>query len=128
MTKSISKAWGVCEQLLRLGVMAVDRITVQPQFRSSLHYHKYQENWFTVLAGELTVEVFDSNRKLEQSHLLAPVVRPLWIPSQRWHRFVNLSDAVCVAVEWYVAVPGKTAGEQDIVRFDKGGKVRRRNT
>ena len=102
------RPWGKFEVLFDTPYCKVKEITVDPGQRLSYQYHiKREENW-TVVSGDLTVE-------LDSVILTLPVGHSIHILLGAKHRAINETDQPVSFIE---VQTGTYFGEDDIVRIE----------
>ena len=102
------RPWGKFEVLFDTPYCKVKEITVDPGQRLSYQYHiKREENW-TVVSGDLTVE-------LDSVILTLPVGHSIHIPLGAKHRAINETDQPVSFIE---VQTGTYFGEDDIIRIE----------
>jgi mannose-6-phosphate isomerase len=102
------RPWGSFYVLDEGDGFKVKRIVVVPQGRLSLQSHKHRSEHWTVVAGEATVTVGDSVRKLTRGLSVDVALGAR-------HRLENFGDEDVVIVEVQF---GDYLGEDDIVRYE----------
>jgi mannose-6-phosphate isomerase-like protein (cupin superfamily) len=103
-----TRPWGAFYTLDEGPDYKVKRIVVSPQGRLSLQSHKHRSEHWTVVAGEATVTVGDSVRRLTRGEAVD-------IARGARHRLENFGS---VDVEVIEVQFGDYLGEDDIVRYD----------
>lgn len=102
------RPWGEFEVLLDADYCKVKKITVNPGQRLSYQYHeKREENW-TVVNGDLTIE-------LDTLELTLPVGHSIHIPLGAKHRAINETNNPITFIE---VQTGTYFGEDDIIRIE----------
>lgn len=103
------RPWGYYEVLLDTPYCKVKEITVDPGHRLSYQSHKFREEYWTCVAGELTVV-------LDGKELLIPAGHNIHIPLGAKHRMWNKDEnEELKVIEVQV---GSYFGEDDIVRYE----------
>ena len=102
------RPWGTYEVLHDTADCKVKQIIVEPSHRLSYQYHnKREENW-TVVKGDLTVE-------LDSVEIVLPVGHSIHIPLGAKHRAINNTNEPVIFIE---VQTGTYFGEDDIVRLE----------
>ena len=102
------RPWGRYEVLLDSSFTKVKLITVEPNRRLSYQSHKKREENWTVVEGELTVE-------LDSKIVTLSVGHSIHIPLGAKHRAINKTSK---AVQFIEVQTGTYFGEDDITRFE----------
>jgi|SaaInlStandDraft_1057018.scaffolds.fasta_scaffold10793_7 mannose-6-phosphate isomerase len=102
------RPWGRYEVLLDSSFTKVKLITVEPNQRLSYQSHKKREENWTVVDGDLTVE-------LDSVVLTLPVGHSIHIPLGAKHRAINKTSK---AVQFIEVQTGTYFGEDDIIRYE----------
>ena len=90
------------------------RLTVEPGQRTSLQYHKFRSERWTIVEGEATVILGDDSHNLRVNDWI-------YIPIGEKHMLVNEKETVMQLIEVQV---GDYLGEDDIFRLDdKYGRI-----
>jgi mannose-6-phosphate isomerase len=80
-----NRPWGRFEQYTLNEPTTVKVITVEPGHRLSLQRHTSRDEWWTVLDGELVLQVGEERRKAFRGDRV-------WIPRGQLHRMHNVSE------------------------------------
>jgi quercetin dioxygenase-like cupin family protein len=119
MSEPTKKVWGWSTRVLFIeGQVQVERIYIKPGGYSSIHEHRHKANQFIVIAGQLKVNLFDGQNKLEESTLIGPGDVEIVYPPHR-HQFVATTEVDGFEVYW---IPDKgRLDPDDITRYSDGG-------
>jgi mannose-6-phosphate isomerase-like protein (cupin superfamily) len=112
------KIWGVTETLLKKPSLHIERLTILPDKRCSMHKHERKWNGFYVASGRLLIEV----RKIAYDLLDVTELMPgefMVVAPGEFHRFVTEKEG-CTGIELYW--PDDLS--DDIVRLDVGGDTK----
>ena len=102
------RPWGRYEVLLDSSSTKVKLITVEPNQRLSYQSHKKREENWTVVDGDLTVE-------LDSVVITLTVGHSIHIPLGAKHRAINETSK---AVQFIEVQTGTYFGEDDIIRYE----------
>ena len=112
------KVWGTTEPILETPFIQIHRICVNPRAKCSMHKHEHKWNLFYVVRGSLDIITRKNDYDLTDTTTLyasmAHSVRP-----GEFHRFENISEVACVALEVYYLDPLA----EDIIRENCGGML-----
>ena len=115
-----SKPWGKKEILHADSVMHIERITVQPGGKCSVHYHAGKDNLFFVLAGALTVRFKTIGAEEWTKEESLDPGDSIWIPAGSVHQFE--ANSRVVALEVYLPALGELLSADDIERIQEQAK------
>tara|TARA_B100000683_G_scaffold186915_1_gene180158 strand:- start:1364 stop:1720 length:357 start_codon:yes stop_codon:yes gene_type:complete len=102
------RPWGYYTVLLDTPYTKVKEITVEPGHRLSYQSHKFREEHWTCVGGELTVI-------LDDKELYIPYGHSIYIPLGAKHRMWNKGEEDLKVIEVQV---GSYFGEEDIIRYE----------
>lgn len=115
------KVWGRTLTVADSPFVHIERISILPNRRCSVHEHKFRPNGFHVFKGQLTVVVKKNDYGLTDRTTLhagdTTMVDPL-----EFHHFETGREG-CEAIEWYTPQP---LDRNDIRRLDVGGRAKKR--
>jgi mannose-6-phosphate isomerase-like protein (cupin superfamily) len=118
----VGKVWGRTEPLLRTPFIDVQRLTILPHSRCSMHAHQFKWNAFLVLSGVLKIEVRKKSYDLIDVTTLGEGDFTT-VPPGEYHRFLSGSEVVKAFEIYY---PAELS--EDIIRQDVGGMVERKTS
>lgn len=115
------KIWGTTERVIATPLFEKHRLEIEPHRRCSIHRHHAKRNSFTVVAGELFIDVFAGGESAPApgAAMDTTTLGPgdsTEVAAGTWHRF-RTGGQRCVATEEYYP----EALAEDIERFDHGG-------
>ena len=108
MIEMESRPWGMFEVLLDAPDCKVKRITVAPNQRLSLQSHKHRQEQWTIVKGNLTVQINDFSKDYS-------VGESIFIPLGAKHRAFNRTNEPVMFIE---VQTGTYFGEDDIIRYE----------
>lgn len=103
-----TKPWGFYEILIDANGYKLKRITVKPNQRLSLQYHKMRSEHWIIAKGDALVLI-------NQDEIIKSVNDHIFIPVNSNHRIKNIGNDDLIFIEVSF---GKYLGEDDIVRID----------
>ncbi|MSQ08291.1 MAG: cupin domain-containing protein [Dehalococcoidia bacterium] len=117
--RRVERPWGWFEPLATGAGYQVKRLTVNPEQRLSLQWHRHRDEHWVVARGTAKVEIGEKTLTLGRG-------QSVFVPRTVRHRIVNISSVE--PLEIIEVQTGDYLGEDDIVRIeddygrtDKGG-------
>ena len=104
------RPWGTFKVVEVSPNYLVKIITVKPDHRLSLQYHKYRDEDWYILNGIATVTIDDEELDLGTGEFIT-------VPAGTLHRIANNTDDDIEILEVQVATNGGVLSEEDIVRI-----------
>jgi mannose-1-phosphate guanylyltransferase len=101
------KPWGL-EEIIWLagdGSLGIKKLLINPNFKTSYHYHIAKKEFFYVRKGEVRVKLGNLEKRLEAGD-------GLYIPNGKVHQITNVGRSELVIVEFAV-----NPNDTDVVRI-----------
>lgn len=114
------KVWGETTTVVDSPFVHMERISILPHSRCSVHEHKFRPNGFHVFKGQLTIVVKKNDYDLTDRTVLNPGETTMVDPTEL-HSFETGKQG-CEAIEWYTPQP---LDRGDIRRVEVGGRRKR---
>ncbi len=111
--ESIFKCWGERRRILLDSKNEVDLLYLKKDTFCSTHTHKYKNNKFIVISGQVRIES-------DFGHALLNANDTWTVHAPRKHRFVALEDSVMIEIAY---VKEGDINPEDIDRESLGGKI-----
>lgn len=111
------KVWGKTLTVADSPFVHIERISILPNSRCSVHEHKFRPNGFHVIKGQLTIVVKKNDYDLTDRTVLNAGDTTMVDPTE-FHSFETGRQG-CEAIEWYTPQP---LDRSDIRRLDVGAR------